>query len=120
MDEIKETKREEGQDNEGMILVKRSVISDMIKRSVRLSKMVILLSYVADVKKIQMTLTADEVCEILEIDRETLERCKHKNWIKSVSAEGVYVFKAYDIALLAERIDRRKILYILSKIPSIP
>ncbi len=111
---------EQNTGKEEFVSIRRDTLGEMIKRSGRLAQMVLLLTHVCELRKVQMTLTAEEICRLLGIAPEQFERCRDKRWIKSINAEGTYIYKAYDLALLAERLNRRKVLRALSGIPSLP
>lgn len=98
-------------------LINRETLADIFKRNYRLSYMVLLLEYVCSLKKVEITLSAEEVCEVMRIKPEMLEEYRNKNWIKSWKSGKFIFYKAYDIVILAERINRRKVLHKLSKIP---
>lgn len=105
-------------DNTGFILVKRETVATLIKKNYQLANMVLLLEYICELRKIKMTLSAEECCELLKIKPEELERCREKKWIRSVPAGDRYIYKAFEIAKIAERLNRRKVLHKLSRIPN--
>lgn len=99
------------------VQIRYTTLTNLIKTNNKLSNMLVLLSYICEQKKVEMTLSATEVCEVLKIKPSVLEDCRKKKWIKSWTIANYQYYKAYDIAKLAERINRRKILRKLSKIP---
>ena len=105
--------------NSGYIVVKHETVASLIKNNYQLSYMVLILEYILELKKIKMTLSAEECCEVLQIKPEELERCREKKWIKSINAGDRYIYKAFDIAKVAERLNRRKVLHRLSHIPKL-
>lgn len=103
------------------VLVKRESVVQFIKKISRLSSMVLLLEYVCSQKKIEMTLTAAELCEVLKITPQQLDDCRKRQWIKgALLVRGIYVYRAYDVALLSERLKRRKMLRVINKVPGMP
>ena len=81
--------------------------------------MLLMLCHICSENKIEMTLTAEEVCELLNINPSVLENCRKRKWIKGWTVDKRQYYKAYDLAKLAERINRRKLLRKLSNIPII-
>lgn len=83
--------------------------------------MVLVLEYVCHQKQVQFLLTANEICEVLGMKPEQLEEYRKRKWIKASSQiKGRLVYRAYDVAVLAERIRRRKMLRVLNRIPAMP
>ena len=103
-----------------MILVGRETFGALIKQNVRLSKMLLVLEYICSQKKVAMTLTCEEICEVVDISQAQLSEGRAKGWIKGTDIGcGIMVYKAYDVARLAEKINRRRILRRLAKIPTV-
>ena len=100
-------------------LIGRQTLIDMIKMNYKLSNMLLVVTYACEVKKMQIMLSAEEVCEVLKITPQKLEECRRKNWIRVWPAGDFHYYKAYDIAVLAERINRRKVQRKLSQLPVI-
>ena len=102
------------------VLVERETIVQLIKKNFRAMYMILILEYVAQQKKAFITLSANEVCELLHIKSTQLEECRKRKWIKSVRlTDQTFLYSAYDVALLAEKIRRRKILRTIAKIPTV-
>lgn len=106
-----------GQDKE-CVSMKRESLVQLLKRCYRASYMVLLLEYVCHQRQVQFLLSASEICEVLGMKPEQLEEYRKRKWIKASSQiKGRLVYRAYDVAVLAERIRRRKMLRALNKIP---
>ena len=103
-----------------MILIERETFGRLIKTNIRLSKMLLLLEYICEQKKVAMTLTCEEICEVVDISQVQLREGRAKGWIKGTDiGYGVMGYKAYDVARLAETINRRRLLRRLAKIPTV-
>lgn len=102
------------------VMIKREAIAQLMKKCYRASYMVMLLEYVCQLKDVEITLSSEEVCEVLNITQAQLEDCRKKKWITAVALPyGIYLYQAYDAAILAERIKRRRMLRALNKVPSV-
>lgn len=102
------------------VMMKRESVVQLMKKCYRASYMVLLLEYVCSLRNVQLTLSAAEVCEVLGIRPEQLEDCRQRKWVKAVAQlRGHFVYRAYDIAVLAERLKRRKMLRTLNKVPTV-
>ena len=100
------------------VLMQRESLVQLLKKCYRASYMVLVLEYVCHQKQVQFLLTASEICEVLGMKPEEYRKRK---WIKASSQiKGRLVYRAYDVAVLAERIRRRKMLRALNRIPAMP
>lgn len=103
------------------VLMQRESLVQLLKKCYRASYMVLVLEYVCHQKQVQFLLTANEICEVLGMKPEQLEEYRKRKWIKASSQiKGHLVYRAYDVAVLAERIRRRKMLRVLNRIPAMP
>ncbi|MBD9133606.1 MAG: hypothetical protein EGP73_01880 [Alistipes indistinctus] len=112
---------EQEQNNNGYVLMKRESVTQLLKKCYRANYMILVLEYVCTLKQVYLMLSAVEVCELLGIKPEQLTDCRKRKWVKATAqVNGHYLYKAYDVAVLAERLKRRKLLRTLSKIPNMP
>ena len=83
---------------DGFHLIKRGTLLKLVRMNYKLSNMLILVSTVCDLKKVEITLSAEEVCEVLKIKPKQLEECRKKQWIKSWSNNKYQYYKAYSMS----------------------
>jgi hypothetical protein len=107
----------EGKDND-YILVPRRYVAQLIKDLVVGNNAMLMFSYLASKKRLEIQMDTDEICKLLDIRHSQLESARRKGDIKSFKLGGVRFYSAFDVARLAELIHRPRRLGELAKIPT--
>jgi hypothetical protein len=107
------------ENRDDFIMVRRKDAAKFIKDFCVANYATQLFTYLAQIKKLEIHMDTDEVCEMLDITRPQLDRFSRKGLIKSFVLGNVRFYSAYDIVELAERVHRPARMRMLNKIPGI-
>lgn len=100
------------------ILLPRKSVEELIRNYVVANNAVLMFSYLAEKKRLEIHMDTDEMCRLLDIKRSQLESAGRRGGIKSFNLGGVRFYDAFDVAVVAERIHRPKRLRAIAKLPS--
>ncbi|MCS2517368.1 helix-turn-helix domain-containing protein [Bacteroides thetaiotaomicron] len=67
--------------------------------------MLSILAYACATKEVQLTFTLEEICELLQISREEVERQRQKGYIRFVHRNGMTVYEITDILRLKNMLE---------------
>jgi hypothetical protein len=104
--------------NDDYILLPRKYVAQLIKDLVVGNNAMLMFSYLASKKRLEIQMDTDEICKLLDIKRSQLEASRRKGDIKSFTLGGVRFYSAFDVARVAELIHRPRRLGELAKIPA--
>ena len=90
------------------ILVRRKDVADAIKKQCLAHYRILFLTFVVSAKKIELTITTKDVCEILQIDFETFERLRGRLKITNERYGDLRLYDMADMIRLAELLTRDK------------
>lgn len=96
-------------------IIREEALKQLVKLNCQSSYMILILSQILLEKNITAFLTAKEVCEVVEISYEQLEQARKTNRIKATKLGGTFIYSPYDIAILAENINRRERMKFIDK-----
>jgi hypothetical protein len=105
--------------NDDYILIPRQQVARFLRDYVIANYAMQMFSYLATEKQLEIHINTDEICSLLNITREKLEVFRRKGEIKSFTLGGVRFYSAFDIAKVAEVINRPKRFRLLSRLPSV-
>lgn len=101
------------------ILIPRENLERMIRNYCIASYSVLMFAQLAELKKLEIHLSTDDVCEILDLTRIEIEQFRNKDRLKSFEIGGIRVYSAYDIARIAELKHRKTRSKLLDSVLSI-
>ncbi len=90
-----------------LIPIPRSEFMKLCRDHVRAVNMVKILTMICDIKQISLVLPVSSYCSILKIDPRAIDMAVQKGWIKMRTFNNMQVLDAFDMALLAEKLQRR-------------
>ncbi|WP_443776669.1 hypothetical protein [Alistipes ihumii] len=96
------------QESARLILVDRRTIEKLSRSVYAANCRLVLLASVAYVKNMEYTLTAEDVCDLLQIDFDTFDRYIIKMAIKGARRGNMKVYTLDDMVKVAERCTRSK------------
>ena len=99
-------------------LIEEEALRDLIATNYRHSYAIILLSYVCSRQNINIGMTAREACGVLNLSPRQLEEARKRCQIRTLGAAKNRVYSAYDLAMLAAQLHRKKMMTDFKKIPS--
>ncbi|MFT0265196.1 hypothetical protein ACMSEY_04570 [Bacteroides thetaiotaomicron] len=67
--------------------------------------MLSILAYACATKEVQLTFTLEEICELLQMSREEVERQRQKGYIRFVHRNGMTVYETTDILRLKNMLE---------------
>ncbi len=99
------------------VLIGTETLEKLLRNNFLLSKGLLAFEYLCNQSDRPMYLRIKGVCEAIGITAEQLEECVLKQWIKPKVFQQQMMFSMYDVVVLAERLNRRKIQRYLAKMP---
>ena len=99
-------------------LIEEEALRDLIATNYRHSYAIILLSYVCSRQNINIGMTALEACGGRPRSPRQVEEAPHRIQIRTRGAAKNRVYSAYDLAMLAAQLHRKKMMTDFKKIPS--
>lgn len=105
------------QEERSYVLIDAERLETLMRRNYALGKSLLAFEYLCSHSDRPMYLTAQGVCEVLEITQEELDECRLKQLLKVKIYRKQMMYSLYDLVILAERLARRRLQYKLSKVP---
>lgn len=105
--------------NQDYIAVPRPVAAKMIKDFCMANFSMQVFAYMLESRNIETALTVAEVCAVLNLRPQKLDSCRKKRWIKGILTEKGWVYSAYEVVRLAERLQRYARHRQLARIPAL-
>lgn len=90
------------------ILVNRKDVANAIKTQCMADYMILFLTSIVSVRKLSLTMTTKDVCEILQMDFDTFETYRLKMKIPYTQYGDLRLYELMDMVKLAETITRMK------------
>ena len=88
-----------------VIMIERNKFASLVKAHRKCLQMLSILAYACATKEVQLTFTLEEICELLQISREEVERQRQKGYIRFVHRNGMTVYEITDILRLKNMLD---------------
>lgn len=76
-----------------VIMIERNKFASLVKAHRKCLQMLSILAYACATKEVQLTFTLEEICELLQISREEVERQRQKGYIRFVHRNGMTVYE---------------------------
>ena len=99
-------------------VVEEEALRELIKTNYQQSYSLLLLSYVCSRQNINIGMTALEACGVLNLSPRQLDDARQRCQIRTLGAAKNRVYSAYDLAMLAAQLHRKKMMTDFKKIPS--
>lgn len=99
-------------------VVEEEALRELIKTNYQQSYSLLLLSYVCSRQNINIGMTALEACGVLNLSPRQLDDARKRCQIRTLGAAKNRVYSAYDLAMLAAQLHRKKMMTDFKKIPS--
>ena len=88
-----------------VIMIERNKFASLVKAHRKCLQMLSILAYACATKEVQLTFTLEEICELLQISREEVERQRQKGYIRFVHRNGMTVYEITDILRLKNMLE---------------
>lgn len=92
-----------------VIMIERNKFASLVKAHRKCLQMLNILAYACSTKEIQLTFTLEEICELLQMSREEVERQRQKGYIRFVRKNDVTVYEITDILRLKNMLEMKGI-----------
>lgn len=89
-------------------VVEEEALRELIKTNYQQSYSLLLLSYVCSRQNINIGMTALEACGVLNLSPRQLDDARKRCQIRTLGAAKNRVYSAYDLAMLAAQLHRKK------------
>ena len=99
-------------------VVEEEALRELIKTNYQQSYSLLLLAYVCSRQNINIGMTALEACGVLNLSPRQLDDARKRCQIRTLGAAKNRVYSAYDLAMLAAQLHRKKMMTDFKKIPS--
>ena len=76
-----------------VIMIERNKFASLVKAHRKCLQMLSILAYACATKEVQLTFTLEEICELLQMSREEVERQRQKGYIRFVHRNGMTVYE---------------------------
>lgn len=86
-------------------MIERNKFASLVKAHRKCLQMLSILAYACATKEVQLTFTLEEICELLQISREEVERQRQKGYIRFVHRNGMTVYEITDILRLKNMLE---------------
>lgn len=100
-------------------LIEEETLDAMIQTTYRQAFSITLLSYLCKRSGLQTSLTTPEACGVLGLNARQLKDARIRCQIRTLKMNGVQLYSAFDLAMLAAQLHRKKIIGQLKLIPTI-
>ena len=100
-------------DKKDYIAISRADLAALIKNYCIANYSVMLFAQLAEIRKLEIHLSTDDVCSLLDVTRLELEQFRTQGRIKTFDLGGVRFYSAFDMARMAERKHRPERMRIL-------
>ena len=87
------------------IMIERNKFASLVKAHRKCLQMLSILAYACATKEVQLTFTLEEICELLQMSREEVERQRQKGYIRFVHRNGMTVYEITDILRLKNMLE---------------
>lgn len=101
-----------------MVIIERARFAALVRDYKRALHTILILEHICRQRQVRLTMTLDEVCEILKLDRSTVERTRHGK-IRYDEEKGMKVYTVTDMLNLRDSVDSQKI-YLQTRTGAIP
>lgn len=88
-----------------VIMIERNKFASLVKAHRKCLQMLSILAYACATKEVQLTFTLEEICELLQMNREEVERQRQKGYIRFVHRNGMTVYEITDILRLKNMLE---------------
>lgn len=88
-----------------VIMIERNKFASLVKAHRKCLQMLSILAYACATKEVQLTFTLEEICELLQMSREEVERQRQKGYIRFVHRNGMTVYETTDILRLKNMLE---------------
>lgn len=88
-----------------VIMIERNKFASLVKAHRKCLQMLSILAYACATKEVQLTFTLEEICELLQMSREEVERQRQKGYIRFVHRNGMTVYEITDILRLKNMLE---------------
>ena len=86
-----------------VIMIERNKFASLVKAHRKCLQMLSILAYACATKEVQLTFTLEEICELLQMSREEVQR--QKGYIRFVHRNGMTVYETTDILRLKNMLE---------------
>lgn len=101
------------------VLVDRKTVAHAVKNQCIASYTILFLSFIVSARKLELTMTTEDVCDILQIDFATFEKYRSLLHLPCSDYGGIRLYALKDMITLAEYATREKRHRWLCKIPTL-
>lgn len=102
-----------------MVIIERAKFAALVRDYKRALHTVLVLEYVLRQKQIRLTMTLEEICELLKLDQTTVEKYARHGKIRYDEERGMKVYTVTDMLNLRDSIDSQKI-YLQTRTGAVP
>lgn len=91
------------------IIVEKKAFANLVGTQVKAMNIIALLSSACRVSNLSLCMTAEQACELINLDMKVVEKARIKGRIRFQRTRNSYVYEFSDIIDLKDRIDRQTI-----------
>ena len=88
-----------------VIVIERNKFAALVKSHRKCIQMLDILTYIYTVKQISLTLTLQEICEVLQMTPEEVEIQRQKGYIRFTTHKGMTVYEITDLLRLKNMLE---------------
>lgn len=88
-----------------VIVIERNKFAALVKSHRKCIQMLDILTYIYTVKQISLTLTLQEICEVLQMTPEEVEIQRQKGYIRFTTQKGMTVYEITDLLRLENMLE---------------
>ena len=91
-----------------VIVIERNKFASLVKSHRKCLQMLNILTYIYTVKEVSLTLTLQEICEVLHMTPEEVEIQRQKGYIRFTTQKGMTVYEITDLLRLENMLEYSK------------
>ena len=88
-----------------VIVIERNKFASLVKSHRKCLQMLDILTYIFTVKQISLTLTLQEICEVLQMTPEEVEIQRQKGYIRFTMHKGMTIYEITDLLRLKNMLE---------------
>ena len=88
-----------------VIVIERNKFASLVKSHRKCLQMLNILTYIYTVKEVSLTLTLQEICEVLHMTPEEVEIQRQKGYIRFTTQKGMTVYEITDLLRLENMLE---------------
>lgn len=106
--------------NSKVIVLERNRFAMLVKIHRKSLLMLEVLTYICRIRNIDLVMTLEEVCQVLNLDAALVEQYRQKGLLRSYEENGLRLYEAADLVRLKAALDMIDIYRRINKVAIIP